>query len=106
MRTRLPGPAALCAVLGAWFLAGAAPAAGAVTFDIGPASGTITLANPVITVPVTLSGFVPPAPAGNGAKGFQVTVALSPGLSVRKAPLDRGVPESVAESGVVRTLSV
>ena len=51
------------------------------TFDIGPASpGTIIAANGTVTVPITLSQFTPPSGAGNGAKGFQVTVALSAGL--------------------------
>ncbi len=53
----------------------------AVTYDIGPASGTITTATPVVTVPIMLSNFVAPiSPAGNGAKNFQVTISLTSGL--------------------------
>jgi hypothetical protein len=53
----------------------------ATTFDIGPASAAkIVATNGTVTVPITLSQFTPPSGAGNGAKGFQVTVALSSGL--------------------------
>ncbi len=52
-----------------------------ITFDIGPASPTsITMLAGAVTVPITLSQFTPPSGTGNGAKGFQVTIALSSGL--------------------------
>src|SRR5882762_2988621 len=53
------------------------------TFDVGPASPlTIATTSGTVTVPITLSQFTPPSGAGNGAKGFQVTVRLSSGLKL------------------------
>jgi len=80
MSTQTPRCMPMSTVLSIVLLTGLPRIAGAATYDIGPASGTITSAGSVVTVPITLSNFVPPAPAGNGAKGFQVTVALSSGL--------------------------
>ena len=78
------------AALGALVLAVWARDARAATFAIGPASGPITTANPVVTVPITLSDFVPPEPVGNGAKGFQITIWLSPNLKFANGPGPNG----------------
>jgi hypothetical protein len=54
------------------------------TFDIGPANPLTIVstsgAGSTVTVPITLSQFAAPLPAGNGAKGFTVTVAITSGL--------------------------
>jgi len=70
----------MLAVLG---LAGRVPSASAqtTTYDIGSGSNfTINTPTGQITVPIKLSNFQVPSGTGNGAKSFQVTIRLSPGL--------------------------